>query len=116
MKRILLALPMALAAAPADATGGLNCRTAGDRPIEVAVGFGHVPGSPLIAMRLSDNGRQVPVTAPQWWLDSAEVRLLLASPDAMRQELLLRAKRNGHVFDGSLWRNGQRRWVRCRED
>ena len=118
MKKALLLAPLAvlLFPAPAQATGGLVCRTAGAAPIEVSVGFGHVPGSPLIATRLVDNGRQVPVTAPQWWLDRTEVRLLLASPNALRQELLLRARRNGHVFDGSVWRGGKRRWVRCRED
>ncbi len=117
MNRILFALPLALlAATPAQATGGLVCRTAGERPIELSLSFGHVPGSPLILTRLLDQGRQVPVTAPQWWLDQSEVRVLLAAPDAMRQELLLRARRNGHVYDGSVWRGGEQRWVRCRED
>ena len=99
----------------AHATGGLVCRTAGAKPIEVAVGFGHVPGSPLILTRLLDNGRQIPVSQAQWWLDNSEVRLLLIAPDAHREELTLRARRNRHVYDGSVWRSGQRRWVRCRE-
>ena len=107
---------MLAAATPAHATGGLICRTAGARPVEVSLGFGHVPGSPLIATRLRDGGRTVPVTAAQWWLDNREVRVLLVAPQATKQELLLRAKRNGYVYDGSLWRSGQRRWVRCRED
>ena len=112
--------PLAVAAvtfaAPAHATGGLVCRTAGARPIEVNVGFGHVPGSPLILTRLVDGGRVVPVTAAQWWLDDKEVRLLLIGPNALKQEALLRARRNGQTYDGSLWRDGKRRWVRCRED
>ncbi len=103
------------AATPAYATGGLICRTAGAKPIEVSLGFGHVPGSPLIATRFRVDGRTVPVTAAQWWLDDKEVRLLLVGPNAMRQELLLRAKRNDHTYDGSLWRNSEERWVRCRE-
>ena len=103
-------------ASPAHATGGLVCRTAGARPIEVSLGFGHVPGSPLIATRLLAAGRNVPVSAAQWWLDNQEVRLILVGANALRQELLLRAKRNGHVYDGNLWRSGKRRWVRCRED
>ena len=116
MKRLLLGLPLAfLAVSPAFATGGLVCRTAGARPIEVSVGFGHVPGSPLILTRLRDNGRQVPATHAQWWLDNDEVRLLLIAPNAHREELKLRARRKGHVYDGSLWRGGKRRWVRCRE-
>lgn len=103
-------------AAPAHATGGLICRTAGPRPIQVSVGFGHVPGSPLILTQLLDNGRTVPVKSAQWWLDNSEVRLLLVGPNAMREELLLRAKRNRWTYDGSLWRSGKRHWVRCRED
>lgn len=116
MKKLLLALPLALfAATPAEATGGFVCRTAGANPVEVAVGFGHVPGSPLIARRLIDRGRLVPVADAQWWLDSKELRVLLISPQAQRKEVEVRAKRNGHVYDGSLWRGGKRRWVRCRE-
>ena len=116
MKKLILASLAALfAASPAYATGGLVCRTAGPRPIAVSVGFGHVPGSPVISTRLTDNGRNVPVTKAQWWLDQSEVRLLLIDPNALRQELVLRATRNGHVYDGSLSRGGLRRWVRCRE-
>lgn len=116
MKKLLLALPLAVfAATPAHATGGFVCRTAGANPVEVAVGFGHVPGSPLIARRLLDRGRVIPVADAQWWLDDRELRLLLISPQAQRKEVEVRARRNGHVYDGSLWRGGKRRWVRCRE-
>jgi hypothetical protein len=119
MKKVFLVAPLlALLAAPVYATGGFVCRTAGARPIEVSLGFGHAPGAPLIATatRLRDNGRNIPVIAPQWWLDNSELRLLLADPTAMRRELILKTKRNGHVYDGNVWRGGQRRWVRCRED
>ena len=114
-------LPIAIAllvlgATPAHATGGLVCRTAGSRPVEVSLGFGHVPGSPLILARLLDNGRQVPVKSAQWWLDKDELRLVLIDPGALRQELVLRARRNRFFYDGSLWRDGRRRWIRCRED
>ena len=116
MKKHLLALGMGLlAAAPADATGGFVCRTAGAAPIEVSIGFGHVPGSPLILTRLVDNGRNVPVQSAQWWLDNDEMRLLLIDANAHQQQLLLKARRRGYVYDGSLWRSGKRRWVRCRE-
>jgi hypothetical protein len=33
----------------------------------------------------------------------------------MRRELILKARRNGPYYDGSAWRGGRRRWVRCRE-
>ena len=67
MKKFIIA-PLLLAfATPAMATGGFVCRTAGPNPIAVSIGFGHVPGAPLLtdATRLLDNGRNVPVTAPQ---------------------------------------------------
>jgi hypothetical protein len=117
MRKLLLALSLALfAGTAAEATGGLVCRTAGQRPVEVSVGFGHVPGAPLILTRLIDDGREVPAKSSQWWLDNSEVRLLLIDPDARDEVLTLKARRSGHVYDGSLWRSGQRRWVRCRED
>ena len=117
MNKLLLAIALlVLGATPALATGGLVCRTAGSRPVEVSLGFGHVPGSPLILARLLDNGRLVPVKSAQWWLDNDEVRIVLIDPGALRQELVLRARRKGFAYDGSLWRDGRRRWVRCRED
>jgi hypothetical protein len=118
MNKGLLVLPLALLglSEPARATGGFVCRTAGARPIEVSLGFGHVPGSPLILTRLLDNRRPVPVKSAQWWFDNDELRLVLIDPGALRREGVLRTRRNGHVYDGSLWRGGQRRWVRCRED
>jgi hypothetical protein len=104
-------------AAPAHATGGLLCKTAGPQPIEVALGFGHVPSAPLFLARLLDNGREIPVNAPQWWMRSSELRLALTSPDALREELVLTAQWNdrSRSYDGSLWRAGRKRWVRCRE-
>ncbi|HEX6741672.1 MAG TPA: hypothetical protein VF079_07765 [Sphingomicrobium sp.] len=116
MNKLIALASVALIASPAKATGGFHCRTADPRAIEVSIGFGHVPGSPLILARLLDSGRTVPVRWAQWWLDASEMRLLLIHPNAHREELRLKAKRNGHVFDGSVWRNGHRRWVRCRED
>jgi hypothetical protein len=114
--KLYLAAVLLLPATPAQATGGLVCRTAGDQAIEVSLGFPHGFGAPLFLVRLRDNGRAVPVSAPQWWLDDSELRLLLFKPNEHRQELLLKARRNGHVYDGSLWRGGKRHWVRCRED
>ena len=116
MRKWIVLAAACLAASPALATGGLVCRTAGQRPVEVSVGFGHVPGSPLILVRLLDDGRAVPVKSAQWWLDDRDLRLLLVDPAAGRTELLLKATRNGFVYDGAIWRSGQRRWIRCRED
>jgi hypothetical protein len=110
------ALATLAAATPASATGGLECKSAGPRPLRMLVGFGHVPGAPLILTRLEDNGRNIEVTAPQWWFDRWGIRLLLVDKGGLREELLLKAAdKNGH-WDGSVWRNGLKRWVRCYEN
>jgi hypothetical protein len=114
-KLVLAALIGAFAAAPAYAAGGLHCRTGGARPIQVSLTYGHVFGTPLVASRLLDNGRNVPVSHAQWWFDQRELRLLLTDPNATRRELIIKARRNGQAYDGDLWRGGKRRWVRCRE-
>jgi len=105
----------ALASTPAFATGGLVCRTAGARSIEAALVISHTAVSSVVSARLMDNGREVPVAVAQSWLEPNEVRVDLTDRNAVRHELRLRAKRNGSFYDGSIWRWGQRRWVRCRE-
>ncbi|MEO5973349.1 MAG: hypothetical protein ABIP91_08315 [Sphingomicrobium sp.] len=117
MNKLLLALPVVLfAAAPAHATGGLVCRTAGARPLELSLVIGHTAVSSIVSARLSERGRAVPVTVVQSWLEPNELWLDLVDPNATRHEARLRAKRNGRVYDGTIWRGGRGRWVRCRED
>jgi len=116
MKSLFLALPLSLALpAPAQATGGLVCRTAGPRPVELSLVIGHTAVPAIVSARLSDTGRNVPVVVAQSWLDPNEFRIDLTDPNAMWHELRLRATLNGRTYDGSVWRNGLRRWVRCRE-
>jgi hypothetical protein len=115
VKAAFLLVPLALAAAPAHATGGLICRTAGSNPIEAWVVVSHTAVSAVVSARLSDNGRDIPVAVAQSWLDPNEFRLDLVDKNAVRHELRIRAKLNGRYYDGSLWRHGKRRWVRCRE-
>ena len=112
---LLLAAVALTSASPAIASGGLSCRTGGARPVQVDLAYGHVFGTGLVSSRLLDAGRTIPVEHPQWWLDRNEVRLVLTGPAAIREELRLVARRKGAHYDGSIWRNGQRRWVRCRE-
>ena len=115
MNRIIVSAVALVAAVPARATGGFTCETAGPRSIRVSLGFAHTPGAPLFLAQLADRGRNVPVKAPQWWLDNDELRLILTDPQALRREAIIRARRNGHVYDGNVWRGGTRHWVRCRE-
>lgn len=116
MTRIMLALLLAfVAATPAYATGGMTCSTAGPRPIDVQLVIGHTVVSNVVQARLTDNGRDIAVTVAQAWLEPNEIRLDLTDPNAERHVLRLRARRRGEAYDGSLWRGGKRRWVRCRE-
>lgn len=115
MKKLMLFALAAAVASPAHATDGLVCRTAIGPPIHVAMVISHTAVSAVVSARLTDNRREVPVAVAQSWLEPNEVRLDLTDRNATRHELRLRAKRNGRFYDGSIWRLGQRRWVRCRE-
>ncbi|QIL02012.1 hypothetical protein G7078_03900 [Sphingomonas sinipercae] len=117
MKIAWLAIPFAaaIAASPANATGGLVCRTAGTAPVDLSLVIGHAAVSTVVSARLTDNGRGVAVRIGQAWIDPDEVRLDLVDPRAMRHEARLVVKRRAGVYDGSLWRGGKRRWIRCRE-
>ena len=116
MNKTLLCLPLLIAAAaPAHATSGMVCGTADPDPVEVSIVVGNTVGSPIVSGRLLDGGKSVDVRAVQWWLDASEIRLLLVDPEARRQEVLVKAKKNGRFYDGTLMRSGRSRWVRCRE-
>lgn len=116
MNKSLLLVPMLLPiAVPAQATGGLTCRTAGARPLVVSLVIGHTAVSPVVSASLRDNDRSVPVSVAQSWLEPSELRLDLADPNAIRREARLLAKKNGRFYDGSISRGGRTRWVRCRE-
>jgi hypothetical protein len=115
MNKAILIWALGAIATPAYATGGLVCRTAGANPTVLALVISHTAVSSVVSARLTDNRREVPVALAQSWLDPNEVRVDLTDKNAMRHELRLRASKNGLFYDGSLWRGGQRRWVRCRE-
>ncbi len=120
MKTSMYALGAALLAlaAPAQASGGLKCKTAGPAPVVINLGFGHVPSAGLFLAKLKDAGREVPVEATQWWMQGPELRLALVSTEHFKTELTLRAQWNekSFAYDGSIERGGKTRWVRCRED
>ena len=116
MKKLHLApLCCLLAATPAHATGGMICRTAGSNPVQVALVISHTAVPSVGSARLTDNGREVPVSVAQSWLEAKELRVDLTDPQALRHELRLRVQANGRSYDGSMWRSRERRWVRCRE-
>ncbi|AKQ40834.2 hypothetical protein CP97_00365 [Aurantiacibacter atlanticus] len=76
-----------------------------------------MPSAGLFLARLVEGRKEIAVTATQWWLSASELRLALVSPDAITEELILIASWNeaSHTYDGSVWRAGRQRWVRCRE-
>ena len=115
--RSLAFLGLFMLSIPAHATGGLSCKTADERPIMVSLGFGHVPSAGLFLVRLVDDEREIEVTTSQWWMRGPELRLALVSADVTGEELILIAQWNdaAHSYDGSVWRSGRKRWIRCRE-
>jgi hypothetical protein len=115
MKTFIALAVLLPATAPAYATGGLTCSTAGARSVEAALVIGHTAVDSIVSARLTDAGRNIPVRVAQSWLEASEIRIDLVDPNAVRHELRLRAKWNGRTFDGSIWRNAKRSWVRCRE-
>ena len=116
MRKYPIALSaLALLASPAYATGGFQCRTAADPRIEITLGFGHTAGSALFSQRLRVDGKDIPVDAPQWWLDDGELRLVLTDPQANERLAVVKAVRKGDAYDGSVLYQGRHHWIRCRE-
>lgn len=111
---IVLAL---FAAIPAHATGGFNCKTASDPAIALDIGFGHTPGASLFLQRLRVGDENIPVRAPQWWLDGEELRLLLTDEQANERLALVRTRWNeeARAYDGAIEFRGRSHWIRCRE-
>ena len=83
----------------------------------IQLGFGHVPNAGLFLARLVENGREIAVEAPQWWMEGRELRLALRHADRFETALVLKAEWNeeAHAYDGAIHRDGKQRWVRCRE-
>lgn len=106
-----------LLAAPASATTGLICSTAGSPPLRLTLVIGHTAVPAVVSARLTDSRRAVPVVTAQSWFDRSEVRIDLVDRNAVRHEARLRAtwRAASRSYDGSLWRGGKRHWVRCRE-
>ena len=113
-----LGIGLLLLAAPAHATGGLECKTAGAEPLTIHLGFGHVPNAGLFLAKLFDGDHEIAVDAPQFWMEGSELRLALRPKGVLETELVLKADWNeqARAYDGAIWRSGKQRWVRCRGD
>ncbi|WP_129794253.1 hypothetical protein [Sphingosinicella sp. CPCC 101087] len=119
--RHLLALPLLLAAAPALATGGFECRTTDGANITIGGTVGHTLTSPLVGARLQLGDRLLATTkkAPDLaigrsWIDDREIRVNLVDPNATRFEAQLRARIGSPgAAAGTLVRHGATHPVRC---
>ena len=121
MKHVLFGLPLLLAATPAFATGGFDCRTTDRSNIVMSGTIGRVIGSPLVAAHLRLGDRALSTTDPEpplviarSWIDARELRVDLADPQVERFEAQLRARigRRGGAT-GTLVRDGVTHPVRC---
>jgi hypothetical protein len=119
MHRSLIAAAALLAASPAFATGGFECRpVTGAGPV-LGIAIGHTVAARLFSATLSEGGRKVPVQIGQSWIDSRHLWLDLVDPNATRMEAKLRAtfqpRLRGRPAMGTLERGGRTYRVRCVE-
>lgn len=118
MKKLMFLMGACIFAVPAHATTGLICSSGGPPPIQLALAISHTAVPSIVSARLTDNRRDIQVVTAQSWFDRREVRIDLVDRNAMRHEARLRAtwRPSSRSYDGTIWRNGKGRWVRCRED
>ena len=117
----LCTLPLLVAASPALATGGFDCRTTDGSDIGLSGTIGHVAGSPLVAatLRLGERVLATATDRPQIaigrsWIDAREIRVDLVDPQATRFEAELRARIMTRLgATGTLRRDGRTHPVRC---
>lgn len=117
----LLAAPLLLAAGPALATGGFDCRTTDGSNIGLAGTIPHAITATLLNARLEigdrvleTHGPNPQITIGQSWIEAGEMRIDLVDPQVERFEarLRVRADRRGNMT-GTLVRNGRTHPVRC---
>ena len=121
MKRsLILAVPLALLASPAFATGGFHCRATDGSGLAMSGTIGHVIAAPLVGASLhleertlSTTDQSAQISIGRSWIDEREIRVDLVDANFERFEAQLRARvtRNGAV--GTLVRNGRSHRVRC---
>ena len=127
MKRaVLLALPLLLAATPAFATSGFECRpTSGEGP-RLILTIGHGVGPAIVAASLSESsdnpnlttsGEAAEMAVGQGWIDEQRLWLDLTDRNVMRYEARLRVEfqPRGRPAIGTLQRGGRTYQVRCIE-
>lgn len=120
-KTLFLAAPLLLAATPAFATGGFNCRSTDGSNISLSGAVGHVMGAPLVTAHLglgerilSSAGSEPALVIARSWLDSERIWVDLADPQLSRFEAQLRVRVGANwTATGTLVRDGITHPVRC---
>ena len=118
---LLLAPALLLAAAPAHATGGFDCRTTDGSNIRLSGTIGHTIVSPLVGARLELGDRVLATTDSnpeiaigRSWIGDNEIRVDLVDANVTRMEVQLRARYMAGAFAiGTLVRDGVSHRVRC---
>ena len=122
MKRFLFwAAPLLLAASPAAATGGFDCRSTDGSNIALSGAVGHVIGNPVVTAHLRLGERTLttadpepPLVIARSWLDDERIWVDLADPQLSRFEAQLRVRIGaGWTATGTLIRDGRSHPVRC---
>jgi hypothetical protein len=120
VRRLFIGLPLLLAATPALATGGFDCRTSDRSDIVLSGTIGRVAGSPLVAAHLRIGERTLSTTDPEpqiaigrSWIDEREIRVDLVDPQAERFEARLRVRTTRSGTTGTLVLGDVTHPVRC---
>lgn len=119
----LFTFALLLAATPALATGGFECRTTDGSDIALNGVTGHGIVTPLVGARLhvgdtllTSQSDDATIAVAQSWIDGERLWLDLVDPQALRFEARLRATVKGHAATGTLVRDGRTHPVRCTVD
>lgn len=121
LPKLLLWAPLLLAAEPASATGGFDCRTTDGSNIALSGAVGHVIGNPLVTAHLqlgertlSTVGDEPVLVIARSWLDAERIWVDLADPQLSRFEAQLRVRLGRNwTATGTLVRDGRTHPVRC---
>ena len=117
----LYVAPLLLAASPALATGGFDCRTSDGSRVGLSGTVGRVPGAPLVGAALHLGERILATTDAEprvviarSWLDAERIWVDLADPQLTRFEAQLRVRVGQRgTASGTLVRDGVTRRVDC---
>lgn len=109
--------------APASATGGFLCSTAGGKEPAISLVIGHgIPGG-VIGAAIREGGRWRSTMTPgeglvldQWWIDRERTWVDLVHPETGASEAKLRVRNQGFGGAGTLVRKGRAYQVRCLQD